>query len=274
MKVYKFTPRGAQWSYHWFSCVVASFRNLENENEKVNILIEELKTYEIDLSYRLESLEYFKDKFNFYFDINDLSNTTCEFIEYFGENLLADDKIHVDGYTYIRKNVLNKYENNKKFTNAYVYIRRNNQSKLHFNTMYSKRRNLIEEDELCDTLTKKYGFICIHLEDYNFNDKVDIFQNSKCIISPMGGALIFSIFASLSTKIIELYCSPGQTSGRNHFKNLCEDLKLNYERYSATVSFVDDHPIYKIDSSITINIEIFLNYLETLGINPIDKDSI
>jgi hypothetical protein len=90
----------------------------------------------------------------------------------------------------------------------------------------------------------------------------------------MGGALIFSIFASMNTKIIELYCRPEETTSRNHFKNLCEDLKLNYERYSATVSFIDDHPLYKVDSSISINISAFLDYLENSGIKKLDKDSI
>jgi hypothetical protein len=273
MKVYRFAIRGAQWSYHWFSYILGSLRFIENKDEKVNVLIQELQNYQVDNTYRVESLEYFKNDFNFYYDINDLSNNNCEFIEYFGENLIEDDRIDPNAYKYIRSKILSKYINNNTFNNKKVYIRRNNQSKLDFNKIHGTRRNLINEDELCDKLTNIYGFNCINLEDYNFNDKIDIFQNSKIIITPMGGALIFAIFANISTKIIEIYGDPVETHTRNHFKILCEDLKLNYERFSTSVELLNDNS-FRLDSSLNMNILTFLEHLEKIGINPTNKDSI
>jgi len=273
MKIYKFTTRGIQWSYHWFSFVLGSLRFLESNDEKVNILIPELLNTK-DMDYCYESLEYFKDKFNFYFDTQLFNPNENEIIEYFGEKLLADDKISEEAYTYIRDKILNKYINNNLFMNECIFIKRNNQSNLAFNTHLPKRRNLVQEEELCTILTNKYNFKCINLEDYNLNDKIAIFQNAKIVVSTMGGALIFAIFANINTKIVELYCDPQITNGRNHFKNLCEDLKLNYERYSETVSFVNDHPLYIVDSSISLDVNSFLNYLEKMGIKNIDKDKV
>ena len=145
--------------------------------------------------------------------------------------------------------------------NERIYIKRNNQSKLSFNIIHKPRRNIINENELIEVLTNIYNFKCIDLEDYTFNDKVEIFQNSSIIISVAGGSLSFATFANMHTKIIELFPHHTLTNGKNHFKNLCEVLSLNYERF-IQLSFENSNN--GTDSELNINIESFKNYMNTI----------
>jgi hypothetical protein len=211
MEKYNIENRGL-WPFHWLFLVVSSLRFLEKENSKPKIFFKdfEYKNKDKDTEYCFEILEYFKNDFEF---VDDKTGG----IEFHGEPLIDSEHIEDKGYIYLRNKVLSQYINKKKFLNKYIYIKRNNQYNLSFNLNINNntKRHILNEDEVVSLLTNKYNFLCINLEDYSFDDKVDIFHNSSIIISIVGSALTFAAFASDTTKIIEI--NPHEL-GINQFK--------------------------------------------------------
>ena len=196
MKIIRMEYRG-YWTFHWLLLVLPSFRNI-NKEDYILLDIPNNKSTE----YCYESLKYFPD-YKFIFNLSDISGN-YEIVDYHGEPLLSSgNRVCDDAYIYIRNQILSNYTNTNKFMNEKIYIRRNKQSSL----SYANKaivRNLINEDEVI-TLLEGKGFKIIDLEDYCFNDKIDLFQNANIVISVTGGGLTFSLFASNTIKIIELY---------------------------------------------------------------------
>jgi hypothetical protein len=126
-----------------------------------------------------------------------------------------------------------------------------------------KKRHVLNEDELMDKL-KHLDFQFIQLEDYSFEQKVEVFATSEIIISPNGGGLSFIVFANEKTKIIELFPKYnfgeyGQTYEANYnhrqFLHVADILKLDYTRFHD-MTFVDN------ELNIKVDIDSFIPFVE------------
>lgn len=76
----------------------------------------------------------------------------------------------------------------------------------------SKKRMVINEDEICKLLVNQYGFSVIILEDLSIYQQSKIFSTAKIIVSPHGAGLSNLVFSSPNTKLIELF-------GMNYLNN-------------------------------------------------------
>ena len=95
---------------------------------------------------------------------------------------------------YISRNIQDYYGEPPKKPTDYIYLSRRNNS----------WRKLANEEEIILEL-QKIGFNIINIEDYSFDEQVQIFQNAKFIVAPNGSALnslIFSNPAKVKTIIL------------------------------------------------------------------------
>jgi hypothetical protein len=251
MKIVKLEQRG-YWTFHWLLLVLCSFRNISKEDI---ILLDIPKNKSLEYCY--ESLKYFPE-YKFIFSLDDISGN-YEIVDYHGEPLLScGTKVCDEAYIYIRNQILSNYTNTNKFMNEKIYIRRNKQTLLSYNNG-AIARNLINEDSVISLLETK-GFRIIDLEDHCFNDKIDLFQNAHTIISVAGGGLTFSLFASNTTNIIELF-PHDKIGGKRYYITIYDIIKLNYKL------FMDLEPIYTStpgnDANLQINEISFCKYINT-----------
>jgi capsular polysaccharide biosynthesis protein len=243
MKIIKLEYRGF-WTFHWVLLVLSSFRNISKED----IILLDIPNNK-STEYCYESLKYFPEH-KFIFSLNDISGN-YEIVHYHGEPLLSSGiRVCDEAYIYIRNQILSNYKNTNKFMNEKIYIRRNKQSLLIYNNN-AIGRNLINEEILIGFLEKK-GFKIIDLEDYCFNDKIDLFQNAHTVISVTGGALTFSLFASNTTNIIELY-PHDKVGGKKYYITIYDIIKLNYKL------FMDLDLIYTSTPGNDFNLYIHIN---------------
>ena len=250
MKIIKLEYRGF-WTFHWLLYVLSSFRNISKEDI---ILLDIPNNKHVEYCY--ESLKYFPE-YKFIFNLNDVSGN-YEIVDYHGQEVKTNDTVCDDAYIYIRNQILSNYTNTNKFMNEKIYIRRNKQTLLSYNNG-AIARNLINEDSVISLLETK-GFRIIDLEDYCFNDKIDLFQNAHTVISVTGGALTFSLFASNTTNIIELY-PHDKVGGKKYYITIYDIIKLNYKL------FMDLDLIYTStpgnDCNLYININSFTEFINT-----------
>lgn len=89
-------------------------------------------------------------------------------------------------------------------TYEYIYISRRTWTRPKSNnigTDYTNRRKMINEDQLVNEL-EKLGFIEIFAEDYNFDEKIILFNKAKVIIGPIGGGMCNLLFSPKETRTI------------------------------------------------------------------------
>ncbi len=103
-------------------------------------------------------------------------------------------------------------------------------------------------------MLNKYNFEYIQLEDLNTFEKIKLFMESETILSSNSSALTLSLFVSSETKIIEI--SNPNNKGTDHYKNICNTLSLNYNRYSN----IDED----VNGNFNINVNNFEEYLINL----------
>jgi hypothetical protein len=279
--VFHIEDRGNKWIAHWILYMLCGLRHVNNNtsrndnnvisnlkgggmleqnvnlykptnvNKPYNIYIPYIKEF---TDFQKESLELISDSFNLISEINDddiVINNYGEFID------IKNGCITTEGYEFIRNLYLPKCQFENKFKNKKYYLSRSKSHLLSGNQSDNsiKRRQVINEEELSDSL-KKYDIETIFLEDYNFKEKIQIFQESELIISPNSGGLTFSLFADQNTKIIELNVKePSQIS--NTYYTQCSYLKIPYYRYITNKIDLNDNMI--VDCNDFIN--NFLNEL-------------
>ncbi len=79
---------------------------------------------------------------------------------------------------------------------------------------------------------------------------------ASLVIAPNGGGLVFSLFAGLQTKIVEL--NPQQSRSNNsHYEFISKGLKTDFNAYRRCQN-VD------AKDNMKINIEDFIDYLKTI----------
>jgi len=95
----------------------------------------------------------------------------------------------VDEY---RRTIPNKFET--QVAKKRLYVSRKDASS----------RKLINEDTVI-ALLERYGFESVQLSEYNFNDKIALFQQSECVIGLTGAGLTNIMFCNKGTKLLELF---------------------------------------------------------------------
>ncbi|MEN9518817.1 MAG: hypothetical protein RLZZ381_1405 [Cyanobacteriota bacterium] len=79
-----------------------------------------------------------------------------------------------------------------------------NQSKIYVSRARAKNRQLVNEIEVNQLLTKS-GFVTVFLEEMSFLEQIKTFANAKMIVSPHGSGLTNLVFCSPNTQVIELF---------------------------------------------------------------------
>ncbi len=146
-------------------------------------------------------------------------------------------RFHVDptSYSFLRELFLSRVGGFDTTGYENIYICR---SKAHLcegnrNDRNIKRRHILNESELVESLEKE-GFRAIHFEDYTVSEKVQIFNNAKRVIAPQSGGLVFSLFASPTTEIIEIY-PPNPHQYCDQYIDICRVLGISFKRFTNVV---------------------------------------
>jgi len=275
--IYHIEDRGSIFIYHWFMYMISGLRytqyggnygvggsgKFELNKEKLNsvseppfnIFFSKNPSYKEDsfmLDFQKETFDLLKNKFNIVENINDDDIV----INVYGEPIIDSGLYHIsgDGYDYLR-NLFNipHTEDEKKYNKNY-YLCRSKSHLLRGNEFFNsvKKRQLINESDLCEKL-KDFGFEVIFLEDLTIEEKIKLFRNSKTIISPNSGGLLFSLFSN-QTKIVEINVpNPSQIS--NQYLSICNHFNIPYYKFISN----------KIDSddNMEVNVSDFINFLKS-----------
>jgi len=105
-----------------------------------------------------------------------------------------------------------------------VSLAKTNRQKIYVSRARAKNRQLINEQEVNDLLTKS-GFITVFLEEMSVLEQVAIFVNAEIVVSPHGSGLTNLVFCSPKTKVVELF-SPNYL--RTDYWMISQQLKLQH----------------------------------------------
>lgn len=166
-----------------------------------------------------EAFEMIKDKFIL---VEDLNTLDYEVVNIYGGYVNKDLNIIVP---YIRNLFISKV---KGCPQKNIYITRKFTSKFHNNIL---KRYMINEEAFLQEFQDKFEYII--LEDLSFKEKIELFMNSKNIISTHSGGLSFITFCNKDTNIIEVLNNGTSGFPHNHYSDISAVLKLsNYRRYT------------------------------------------
>ena len=166
-------------------------------------------------------------------------------------------RFHVDPTTYpfLRELFLSRVGGFDTTGYENIYICR---SKAHLcegnrNDKNIKRRHILNESKLVESLEKQ-GFKAIHFEDYTVSEKVQIFNNAKRVIAPQSGGLVFSLFASPTTEIVEIY-PPNPHQYCDQYIDICRVLGISFKRFTDVV---------KVDrcDNMTVQPDQLINFIQ------------
>ena len=120
--------------------------------------------------------------------------------------------------TWLKKNLIKNKKNSNQFPKR-IYIDRKDSESNHRHL-----RSIINEDELKKFLNKK-NFKSICLSDYDFEDQIKLFYNTKFITGLHGAGFANFVFCKPKTKVIEF--KPIKAGPM--FTNLAKNNKLLYD---------------------------------------------
>ena len=247
MRVYKLEECGRSYIGHWFTMMLASLKDVDL-SEKIQLCF--------DLDYTNEP--YQKESLDILSDVIEVVPKTSNAIFLPGNKIQTGSQEEYQSYIFLRELFLSRMQNDFD-TSEYdkIYIRRN-KSHLCEGNIFAKserKRQIVNEDELVEKLSEK-GIRALNFEDYSVSQKIQIFNNASLVIAPNGGGLVFSLFAGLQTKIVEL--NPQQSrSDNSHYEFISKGLKTDFNAYRRCQN-IDAKDNMKID------IEDFINYLEII----------
>lgn len=269
--------RGDKFMYHWFIYMIGGLRHIftgqsrngkncfwgKNHGHFINVFeknsekfkFEELsvpvKIYFEDISdfvdYQYQTIDLISDTFSV-IKQNEISDNDIIIFNY-GENILNElNHVSPDTYTFLKGILGGKRTISGNYKNKSFFISRKNSHLLDGNRMdnSSRRRQIINEDELSNFLQSEYGIETIELENLSVSEKIELFTTSDLIISPNSAALFFTIFCSESSKIIEINVSdPHQINEQYRWQ--CETLKIPYYKFTSNKVDSMDNMIVDID---------------------------
>lgn len=278
-RVYFMHNRGSQYLYHFIvfqlgglyyilnnlklqigkdtleKCEFKTLNNLtETQKKNINYQIKPIKILFSGniLDFHKEAFEILNEDIQL-ITINDIKENYY-FEESYGvtltNNLLGDELQQI--LPFLRNLFLSKlhfnFEKNKK-----IFITRKKSENQHNGIL---KRYILNEEELMEKVLKKYNFEFIQLENYNFKEKIMLFNTSSIILSSHSGSLTFSIFANKNTKIIEILNKGTSGFVHGHYQNITNILGLNYFKYA---NIKEDS-----NGNFNININDFDNYLKNI----------
>ena len=247
MKVYKLEECGRSYIGHWFTMMLASLKDVDL-SEKIQLCF--------DLDYTNEP--YQKESLDILSDVIEVVPKTSNAIFLPGNKIQTGSQEEYQSYIFLRELFLSRMQNDFD-TSEYdkIYIRRN-KSHLCEGNIFAKserKRQIVNEDELVEKLSEN-GIRALNFEYYSVSQKIQIFNNASLVIAPNGGGLVFSLFAGLQTKIVEL--NPQQSrSDNSHYEFISKGLKTDFIAYRICQN-IDAKDNMKID------VEDFIDYLETI----------
>lgn len=256
--------RGSIWLYHWMIYMLAGLRHCKTASDgKYYILFE--KPLE-NLSFHTEALELLKDSYHICAK-EDITPTT-QVIHSYGEPLITPhqgDDVNHNAYPFLRNLFLQRIDNlPKRIINpkGLYYITRRNANNCHGNC--GKRiRDVLNEEEFLPDLESK-GFVRIQFEELSFLDKIQLFQTARIVISPNSASLTFSCFANTNTHIIEIL--PDHIVMHDHYKNMCETLRIPYHRFTNIITEGETPGINRL-WNIHVHVEPFLEFIDSIIIS-------
>ena len=177
------------------------------------------------VQYMTEAFDIIKDKFIL---IKELPED-YEIINIYGGDRYKNNFDFKDTLTYIRELFLNRITKTPSISYKKIFITRKDS----FSSHNIFKRCIKNEEELKKMLNK-YDFTYIVLENYSFNDKIQLFNYTDIIISSHSAALTFIIFCKINVKIVEILNKGTDRFLHDHYKDISKNLKLNgYNRYSS-----------------------------------------
>ena len=138
--------------------------------------------------------------------------------------------------------------------------------KLYISRAKAKNRQIINEAEVSDLLTKR-GFKTVFLEEMSVLEQVAIFNRAEIVVAPHGSGLTNIVFCSPDTKIVEIF-SPNYQ--RTDYWMLSQYLQLQH--YYLLGKNFECLPLRNLmyQNSLTEDILVDITSLE-LVLNHIDK---
>lgn len=247
--IYKIEDGGRVFIYHWFVYMVGALKNVDLSS-KIDVCFD-AQDY---TAYQKETFEILSDLINV---VPYTENSTL--IPHNKPTDISNNsgRFHVDptSYSFLRELFLSRVSGFDTTGYENIYICR---SKAHlcegnaFNQNI-KRRHILNECELVKSLENE-GFKAIHFEDYTVSQKVQIFNNAKRVIAPQSGGLVFSLFASPTTEIIEIY-PPNPHQYCDQYIDICRELGIPFKR------FVDVVKSDRFDN-MTVQPEKLINFIQ------------
>jgi capsular polysaccharide biosynthesis protein len=223
--IYIIKDRGNKILFHWFIFVIGAL-------EHISHIPKPLKFHtNITEEFQKETIKLLEPNYIYIEDYSNYNQIIVPHVELIVENLVADKY-----YTFIRNTILlnNPILINNNTPSRLVYISRNKSHTLECNSGLA-RRQIINDTEVKECLNT-IGFECIYLEDYTLLEKIEIYQTSKIIVTPNGGANTIALFANKNTKIIELHDQ--RSNNENQYYLIGEKLGNPFIRYT-NVTTVD-----------------------------------
>ena len=224
--VYVFKDTGNSIITHWFLFTLSAFKHIPESSARP-IYIHTRVTEQ----FQRETLELLKPDYEF---VEDITNCNCITVE--PVTLLQLVRIEDHYYPFVRNLILsrNPYLIEKNDPSRLIYISRNKSHELNCNRG-AKRRQLSNDIEVQSAM-KEIGFECIYLEDYTIPEKIKLYQQAKCIVTPSGGANTMALFAHPKTKIIEII---DPRSDEDQYLYIGKNLGNPFIRYTNVDSY--DH---------------------------------
>ena len=247
--IYKIQDGGRVFIYHWFVYMIGALKNVDLSS-KIDICFD-AQDY---TAYQKETFEILSDLINVvpytenYTLIppnkpTDISNNS--------------GRLHVDptSYSFLRELFLSRVSGFDTTGYENIYICRSRAHLCEGNAFDQniKRRHILNECELVKSLENE-GFKAIHFEDYTVSQKVQIFNNAKRVIAPQSGGLVFSLFASPTTEIVEIY-PPNPHQYCDQYIDICRELGIPFKR------FVDVVKLDRFDN-MTVQPEKLINFIQ------------
>jgi capsular polysaccharide biosynthesis protein len=234
--IYQIDNRGDFIIFHWFMYMVSALKEVEHLPKPILFNIkDDNRRHEKIYEYINSTINLLKPDYEYVDKIQE----TDKIISIKEPYLISTSDVQDKYYHFLRNQILikNNLENNV-IPNKLTYISRCN--KLFPKSSYA-RRQIINEDAFTNTLTEM-GFNVIHLENYNLLEKIKIFQESKLIVTPNGGALIMGLFANKNIKVVEIH--DNKSPNEDQYNHIFKVLDIPIIRYTNVTSVdINNNPI-------------------------------
>lgn len=269
--IFHIENRGSDYIYHWYIYMLAGLRHIPNNCNRFG----NDGGGALEKNYNEEYLKLNKPYNICFSNIDKLNNfqkesldIISEFYTYVPNNEILDNDIivnnygefiintptHVDkeAYIFLKNLFLNKINCvDSVYKNKKYYLSRSKSHLLEGNSGI-KRRQIINENDFINYL-KLNDIQNIFLEDISTVEKIKLFNQASVIISPNSGGLLFSLFSSKNTKIIELNVeTPHQIS--TQYKDQCDVLNIPYYKFITQKIDPMDNMFVELDK-----FDLFLN---------------